>query len=94
MNGKKLWNVFHLFDADVGDGMGVDFQEELVLTIYDTDEESKAFEKKHNELYMYDDFYCLWCHQVRLEEVKPIDVLEVNEEELEKHLSFQDEESD
>ncbi len=86
MNKKKVWNVIHIFDVDGGFGDAI-YEEEVVLTIYATDEEAKAFEEKYNKPYVYDHPWMdLTCHGVCLEEVKPIDVSEVNEKEFEKGL--------
>ena len=100
MKEKKLWNVIHLYDEDGGFGDAIS-EEELVCTIYATDEEAKAFEEKYDKPYVYDRPYAsLSCHGIYLEEVKPIDVSEVNEEELEETLHSpdwrwgEDEESD
>ena len=90
MSNKKLWNVVHYFTVDGGFGDAIP-SEEVVATIYATDEEAYEFVEKYDNPYVYDHPYAdLVCHGVELVEIVPVDVNDLDEKKLEKDLHSPD----
>ena len=87
---KFLWNIVHEYDVDGGFGDAI-CKEARIATVYATTEEIKAFIAKYDKPYEYDHPYAaLYCHGVRADEITPVDISELDEEEIEDELHSPD----
>ena len=84
MADKKLYIIVHYYDVDGGFGDAIP-REEVIATVWATEEETKSFLEKYDKPYVYDTPYAdLECHGVNICELDPIDISELDEDTLEE----------